>query len=278
MENQGRKGKFELSVLGAVWTVVFYTRVLILIIAVLFIPFHLIIESVSFENFKVVMDLVDESILDIIIIVLTLKKVKKMSNNNFKLKYLDKCSYKLLFSIIFLIMGYYLLYESSIGIVMEKVPIPKFIEEEFAKMLQHPYSAVISGAIIAPIYEEIFMRGIILAGLLNKYNPKRAIIISALIFGVWHFNIPQFVYATLIGVILGMIYYKTNSLLLCIAAHMANNAMAVAMEYTEHSFNMTTFFIGVLIFVGSAILFFRYLKELDRKLEMNKLYKKQEVL
>lgn len=117
------------------------------------------------------------------------------------------------------------------------------------------------------------MRGIILGGLLNRYSPKKVIIASVLIFRAWHFNILQFVNTTLVG----MVYYKTNSLILCIAAHMTNNTISVIMEYTEHSFN-AIIFLGVIIFIGSAMLFFRYLKEFDGKLGINKSYKEQEVL
>ena len=42
--------------------------------------------------------------------------------------------------------------------------------------------------IVAPIFEELLFRGIILNGLLNKYknNSKKAIIYSAIIFGMVH--------------------------------------------------------------------------------------------
>lgn len=84
---------------------------------------------------------------------------------------------------------------------------------------------IISLIIIAPIFEEILMRGIILEGFLNKYKPATAIIASSIIFGTMHLNIPQFINATIIGIFLGMVYYKTRSLALCIVAHMLNNAI-----------------------------------------------------
>lgn len=183
MENQAREGKFELSVLGAVWMVVFYSFVVTFIIGMLWASFSLIIDFKITENIQVIIDLLRSTIMDIIIIVLALKKVKKISNGNFKLKYLDKFNYKLLFSAMFLIGGYYLFYESSIGRIMEKVPVPQFIEEGFEEMFLHPYDAFIFAVIKAPIFEEIFMRGIVLGGLLNRYSPKKAIIASALIFG-----------------------------------------------------------------------------------------------
>ncbi|MGB6127424.1 MAG: CPBP family intramembrane glutamic endopeptidase [Psychrilyobacter sp.] len=281
MENQSRDSKFELSVLGAVWTVVFYT----LIIPVLIGPFYMIYDSIPFgdmENTKEIIGILGNIILRIIIVILVFKNIKKNRDENFKIEYMGKLNYKLLLSVILLIMGYYLWYQSSIGIIMDKVPLEEWIKEVEREMELHPYYEIFYGATVAPIFEEIFMRGIILAGLLSRYSPKKAIIISALIFGIWHFNIHQSVNATLIGIILGIIYYKTNSLILCITLHMTNNIfamiMGVAKEYMGYSPNIISFVVGVIIFIGSAILFFQYLKGLDEKLEMNKLYEKQEVL
>ncbi|MCS5423213.1 CPBP family intramembrane glutamic endopeptidase, partial [Psychrilyobacter sp. S5] len=271
MENQVRESKFELSVLGAVWTAIFYTFIVVVIIGLLWAPFSLMIGAVyrenSFENLQniqAVMGLVGESILDIIIIILAVKKAKKMSDNNFRIKYLGKFNYKLLLSVILLIIGYYFWYQSSIGVITDKIPLPEFLEEAEKEMELHPYSAFFSLVITAPIFEEFLMRGIILAGLLNRYSPRKAIIISSLIFGIYHFNIVQSVNATLIGLVLGIIYYKTNSLILCIALHMTNNIFAAIMggatEYMGYSPNIISFSAGVIIFIGSALLFFRYLR------------------
>lgn len=288
MEKQTRESKFELSILGAVWTVVFYSIIVGVIMTVLWTPFSLIFDSVShtysfenIQNIKAVMNLAGESILDFIIIVLVIKKAKRISNNNFRIKYMGKLNYKLLLSVIFLIIGYYLWYHSSIGVITDKIPLPEWLKEVEREMKLHPYSTFFSMGIVAPIFEEFIMRGIILAGLLNRYSPRKAIIVSALIFGLWHFNIVQSVNATLIGLLLGIIYYKTNSLILCIALHMTNNIFAAIMdvvkEYMGYSPTVISFLLGVIIFIGSAMMFFRYLRESDENLKLNKLSKKGEV-
>jgi len=278
MENQARESKFELSVLGAVWIVVFYE---LIISALIGGPLYMIYDSIPFgnmENTKEIIGILGDIILRIMIIALVFKKIKKNSDNNFRIRYVGKLNYKLLLSVILLMIGYYLWYQSSIGVIINKFPLPEFLKEAEREMELHPYSAIFSMVIVAPIYEEIFTRGILLAGLLNRYNPKKAIIISALIFGISHFNIVQSVNTTLIGLILGMIYYKTNSLILCIGAHMTNNIFARIMggakEYMGYSPNIISFMAGVIIFTGSGILFFRYLKELDENLKINKLSKK----
>ncbi|WP_051251689.1 CPBP family intramembrane glutamic endopeptidase [Psychrilyobacter atlanticus] len=288
MENQTRESKFELSVLGAVWTVVFYSIIVGVIMIVLWTPFSLIIDSIystysfeNIENVKAVMNLVGNTILKIIIIVLAVKKAKRMSDNNFRIKYMGKLNCKLLISVIFLIIGYYFFYQSSIGIITDKIPLPEWLKEIEREMELHPYITFVSMAIVAPIFEEFFMRGVILTGLLNRYNPKKAIIVSALIFGIWHFNIVQSVNTTLIGLVLGIIYYKTNSLILCITLHMTNNIfagiMGEAKEYMGYSPTIISFLIGMMIFIGSGVLFFRYLRESDENLKINKLSKKGEV-
>lgn len=92
---------------------------------------------------------------------------------------------------------------------------------------------VIMAVIMAPIFEEIVFRGIIMKGLLNKgTDPKYAIWISALIFGLIHGNPWQFVGATLLGFVLGLVYYKTKSLLLPILLHAFNNLVSTLMMTT----------------------------------------------
>lgn len=111
----------------------------------------------------------------------------------------------------------------------------KIYSAQFAKLLQEPVSLILMTVIIAPVLEEILFRGIIMRGMLNnKVNPAVAIIISAVIFGLAHFNPWQFVGAMMLGLVLGLVYYKTKSLLMSIMLHAFNNLIsAVMMLYTD---------------------------------------------
>ncbi len=62
-------------------------------------------------------------------------------------------------------------FQSSIGIMLTKVLVSKETIEAFAELGQNPYQIFILQIIIAPIFEEIVLRGIILEGFLNKYKP-----------------------------------------------------------------------------------------------------------
>lgn len=77
--------------------------------------------------------------------------------------------------------------------------------------------------IIGPICEELMFRGIVFHRLKDWVKPQAAIVISALLFGIYHGNVVQFFYATCMGVMLAIIYDKTGTLWISIVAHIAAN-------------------------------------------------------
>ena len=74
----------------------------------------------------------------------------------------------------------------------------------------------------APLLEEIFYRKLVIDRL-RDFGDLPAILISALLFGLLHGNIPQFIYATLMGLVFGYIYLYTGRLRYTVALHMAIN-------------------------------------------------------
>lgn len=91
--------------------------------------------------------------------------------------------------------------------------------------------------LMAPIYEELIFRGIILAALLRYLSPGKALLLSCVVFGVAHILV-QSVYAifftAILGFYLGWIYYRTRSLVLPIMTHFLYNifGMFVYMRMT----------------------------------------------
>lgn len=83
--------------------------------------------------------------------------------------------------------------------------------------------------IIGPIIEELIFRKLLLGKLLEKFSnrPIKAIVYSALIFGIVHLNIIQGVAAFGGGIILGLIYYYTKSIKATIFAHILNNFLII---------------------------------------------------
>lgn len=101
----------------------------------------------------------------------------------------------------------------------------------FEKIMGEPTGYVAIG-ILAPLAEELVFRGAVLRHLLRLF-PRHyhwvPIALSALIFGAVHLNLPQFVHATLIGLVLGWMYYRTGSIVPGVVFHWVNNTVAYVM-------------------------------------------------
>lgn len=85
-------------------------------------------------------------------------------------------------------------------------------------------------SIIPGICEEIVFRGTILKAY-EKLGIKKAIIVSALLFGLFHFALINFVGPVILGIVFGVMVYKTNSLYSSIIGHSLNNFIALTLNY-----------------------------------------------
>lgn len=80
--------------------------------------------------------------------------------------------------------------------------------------------------VIAPITEEIALRGIVYTRVEKTTNAVTAIIVSSVLFGIMHFiagGIVLVIGATLMSLIFGYIFYKFKSLWVCILSHAVAN-------------------------------------------------------
>ena len=109
-----------------------------------------------------------------------------------------------------------------------QMEMPEQMMKMFEEVMKKPIGYVVIG-ILAPFAEEVVFRGAILRKLLGMMDEKRhwvAIVLSALVFGLVHLNIPQGIHAFLIGLLLGWMYYRTRSILPGILFHWVNNSVA----------------------------------------------------
>lgn len=89
---------------------------------------------------------------------------------------------------------------------------------------------LIMTAVLPAICEETAHRGMLLKSM-STLGYKKAIIISALLFGLLHLNIEQFFYATIIGLYLGYISVLCDTIYPAMIVHFMNNAIGVLMSY-----------------------------------------------
>lgn len=112
-----------------------------------------------------------------------------------------------------------------------QLTMPDALVEMFQKIMGEP-SGYLAIGILAPLAEELVFRGAVLRTLLRLFPDRKhwiAIIISALIFGAVHGNVIQFIHAAAIGLLLGWLYYRTDSIVPGVAFHWVNNTVAYLM-------------------------------------------------
>lgn len=78
--------------------------------------------------------------------------------------------------------------------------------------------------ICAPIMEELIFRKLIVDRTV-RYGEGVAIVISGVMFGLFHGNLSQFLYATILGMFLAFLYVKTGNIKITIGIHMIINFM-----------------------------------------------------
>jgi len=117
---------------------------------------------------------------------------------------------------------------------------------------------IIYGVIVAPITEELMVRGFVMKNL-SRVSQRFGIIMSAFFFGVWHENITQFILAFAAGCFFGYITVKHNSLIPSIIAHMAVNFCATVFDLfdrfgLETASDIFNIFYVLLVFAGIVLL------------------------
>lgn len=84
-------------------------------------------------------------------------------------------------------------------------------------------AVVLYTCIIAPVTEELVLRGFVLKNL-SRVSQRFGIFTSALIFALMHENIPQFILAFVVGTFLGYVAVKHNSIIPTIILHIIVNS------------------------------------------------------
>lgn len=114
--------------------------------------------------------------------------------------------------------------------MQEHMPeLPNIAEDTFDMIMKDRWGYLSIG-LLAPLAEELVFRGAILRSLLKwASRPWVAIAISAVFFAVAHLNPAQLPHAFLVGLLLGWMYYRTDSIVPCVVYHWINNTVAYVM-------------------------------------------------
>jgi membrane protease YdiL (CAAX protease family) len=123
-----------------------------------------------------------------------------------------------------------LFFMPALAIVIEPlsmwIPMPEAVQQLFEAAFKNDMPTFLSAVVAAPLAEEWLCRGVILKGLLTHYSPRKAIVWSAVLFGMLHMNPWQAIPAFCLGLAIGWVYWLTRSLWPCIFMHAVNNGLA----------------------------------------------------
>lgn len=128
-----------------------------------------------------------------------------------------------------------------------------------------PPLMIIYTAVLGPITEELAFRGLSLGYFQKSVTFAWANIFQALLFGMIHGNLIQFVYAFLLGLLFGFIAHRTGSLLVTIILHVCFNSLSFVIEALFHHalgggaimafgmlvLSMMAVYIGVVLLIAS---------------------------
>lgn len=112
-----------------------------------------------------------------------------------------------------------------LNIIVNLLPLNDAAYEEVEAALTGPgiVEQLIVVGLVGPIAEELTFRGVIFRRLRDYVGAYWAAILSGVMFGVYHGNLTQGIFATIFGILLALIYEHYGNLKASIAAHMANN-------------------------------------------------------
>lgn len=143
----------------------------------------------------------------------------------------------------------YILLGISVAIIYNMVIFKLGIKFEVTEGMPIILNIVYSG-IAAPIFEEILFR-YSLINKLEKFNSKKMVIIlSGVIFAMFHSNIITAIYAIIIGTLNAYLYMKERNILVPIMVHMSGNIIVNLL----FDYNIWIFILGIILLLISTLI------------------------
>jgi membrane protease YdiL (CAAX protease family) len=153
---------------------------------------------------------------------------------------------------IFFVVGIVAIFASGVAApflteINSKIPLPqvlkpwvenqaaddKLLEVFFAgKTILHFLALTVVLCLLPAIGEEVLFRGVLQKELSQtSVGNYGAIILAAMLFSVGHIEFNNFIARWLMGIVLGMLFFSSQSLWVSIAAHFFNNFIIVLFKY-----------------------------------------------
>lgn len=131
----------------------------------------------------------------------------------------------------------YLTLGNGIGKIYEISPETAELLTRFQIMVcsQPLWAILLVMAVLPAVCEELAFRGLIFGGLLRGQGALRAIVVSALFFGFTHTILQQSIAASLMGLVLGLIAWRTGGVICTIIVHAVNNSLSLSLAWLSQN-------------------------------------------
>ena len=115
------------------------------------------------------------------------------------------------------------------------LPLPKGQVLELEKAVEGPQlaAALVVIALVPAVCEELLFRGLVLRGLASHYIPIGAITMTAALFSLYHLSVVQLLPTFTLGLALGVLALRGESVIPAMLAHLLNNAAAILVARRE---------------------------------------------
>lgn len=121
------------------------------------------------------------------------------------------------------------------------------------------FVALLTTGILGPILEELIFRGVVYEKLKTFNKKSTSMFITGVLFGLFHGNIIQFIYAFLLNFVLVKSYEKENSILVPILIHICANSVTTLLLNSIIQINIFSTIILFLIFLIVLIILLKIL-------------------
>lgn len=117
---------------------------------------------------------------------------------------------------------------------------------------------ILGAGILGCIVEELSLRAITYNRMKHYWGRKNAVIFSAAVFGIYHMNVVQGVYAFILGLFFAWVYERYDTIWAPIIAHMSANLFVLLLSGSDLVMNAMSTLIGYCLFTCISLLLFTY--------------------
>lgn len=204
---------------------VFGSIIFLILSAFFAIIFSGIFVAIFFEKETITNKIATELIFTVFNFIFSVLIIKSYYKKAFKSLFNFKLNYLIIFPMFLVILGSFII-SSSMDILFsfKDRGVIEFLKMGFGSDL-NLILIIVMVSFSAPFFEEILFRGFILRGFLGNYSPVVSVLISAIMFSLFHFNPAQSVNAFILGFTFGIVFIKLKSIVPAMIMHFINNGI-----------------------------------------------------